>query len=72
MLDMLLCNHSVTWNGAGAVIGLLPTDRPPLSPTFVASIAKDAFSHKGLYCDYFRAVACSYSRNIARRIWTDR
>lgn len=72
MLDMLLCNHSVAGNGAAALIGLLPIDRPLLWPTFVASIVKDAFSLKNLYSDYYRAAACNYSRDIARRIWTDR
>lgn len=71
MLDILLCNHANTGNGAEALIGLL-SDQAPLSPTFVASVAKDAFSLRGLYSDYFRAVACNYSRDIAQRVWADR
>jgi hypothetical protein len=67
MLDILLCNHADPGKGAEALIGLLG-DRPLLSPTFVTSIAKGAFTLKGLYSDYFRAVACSYSRDIASRI----
>lgn len=72
MLDLLLCNLSVAGNGAATLIGLLPTDRPLLSPTFVATITKDALSLKGVYSDYFRAVTCNYYRDIARRISTDR
>jgi hypothetical protein len=71
MLDILLCIHPNTGSGGEPLISLL-NDRTPLSPTSVASVAKDAFSLRGLYSDYFRAVACNYSRDIADRVWADR
>lgn len=72
MLDMLLCNLLVSGNGTDALTGLLPTDRQLFPPTFVATITKDALSLKGVYSDYFRAVACNYSRDLACRIWAAR
>lgn len=71
MLDILLCIHANTGSGGELLISLL-NDRAPLSPTSVASVTKNAFSLRGLYSDYSRAVACNYSRDIADRAWASR
>jgi hypothetical protein len=71
MLGILLCIHANTGSAAEPLLSLL-NDRAPLSPTSVASVTTEAFSLRGLYSDYFRAVACNYSRAIAGRVWADR